>query len=135
MENVSSLTAKVDRHRAEMSRAAATVGEGLEGAACNEDTVRRSGGVGGSGGSLGGGGAFACANSTLSRCTEETASTFSDSEEDKGLLGNRQPMQTEEGAGVARTTLEIEIEQGLMSLRGDATEERDRRINPEFLDA
>ncbi len=36
------------------------------------------------------------------------------------------------GGGGESSTLEIEIEQGVMSLRGKEAEGRDRSVNPEF---
>ncbi len=157
LESVASLTAKVDRHRAEVTRAAAAAAAGNGTVGCGGvcgggDGGGDGGGGGGGAGTLGGG--FAGGDSTLSRCTEETASTFSDSEEGKGLLGQRQQQQQQEreqqqerqqqqqqqqqespeSEAVERSTLEIEIEPGVMSLRGKAAADRDRRINPEFAD-
>ncbi len=75
---MASLTARVERHRAEVARA-----EAAAAAAAN--------GGGASGTGLGA--AAAAPDSTLSRCTEETASTLSDSEEGRGLLGQKSQMQ------------------------------------------
>ena len=73
---------------------------------------------------------------TLSR-TEETASTFSDSEE-RGLLrpsskGGKKPEQDGgKKPSNNEATLQIEIEPGMMSIRAKEAMSRDRRVNPEF---
>ncbi len=116
LESIDALTAKVDRHKAEVARLAAS---------------------GGAASTLTGGGGLksVAADSTLSRCTEETASTFSDSEEGKGLLRQQQKKAGGEAAAVERSTLEIEIEPNVASLRSSeaVVGGRDRRIHPELV--
>lgn len=83
---------------------------------------------GGSG--SGGGGDHNKAGSTISRTTADTvdaASAFSDSE-DRGLLRPRSSSKSKK----PDAKLDLEIEQGVLSLRDNEMLDRDRAVDPEF---
>ena len=82
----------------------------------------------------GGGGANPHAGSTLSSRiadTTDAASAFSDSE-DRGLLRPRSSSRSKKPLPVSEAKLDLEIEQGALSLRDSDILNRDRSINPEF---
>ena len=111
LDQIASLTSKVDLHKAEQRQLAAA----------NNDPA--------------GGGK---AGSTISRTTVDGgdgASAFSDSE-DRGLLRPKSSSSSRKkssgGGGGDGAKLDLEIEQGVLSLRDSDLLNRDRSVNPEF---
>ena len=117
LDLISSLAAKVDLHKAEQKQLA---------------SLAANGGSSGVAADLN-------AGSTISRTTADTAdaaSAFSDSE-DRGLLRPRSSSRSKKQQqppppAATEAKLDLEIEQGVLSLRDSEILSRDRSVNPEF---